>query len=363
MREKKWFGMLVTVVICLGLAASAMGQATSTVLYQQGVTPTAAYAGCTDAHIMIYSAGNNNNGSSYFLEEGDWSGSGNVAANTDGKMPLIRFALDGLTAGTSVTQARLRIYHWQSRQPTQAATTLYVSRLLKEWNEGAGGDQDGRDSLAGEVNWYWAKEQQVRWEMGGARGPTDMAPPESSSIVSATTLNTWIEWDVTQMVRFWVANPTANYGLKIAQDPAVGTSATMWVRGLPGFYSRNYTTNISLRPILSVQTYRPPTTKPAAPSNLAAELVAGWVLVSWADNSTDEQAFKLERKTGTGAFVEIAQPGANSTSYLDMAVAVGTTYTYRILAYNAAGDSAYSNEATVTVTQVLGVRKWHLYGN
>jgi len=362
MREKKWFGMLATVVICLGLAASAMGQATSTVLYQQGVTPTSAYAGCTDAHIMIYSAGNNNNGSSYFLEEGDWSGSGQTAANTDGKMPLIRFALDGLAVGTSVTQARLRIYHWQSRQPTQAATTLYVYRLLKEWNEGIGGDQDGRDSVAGEVNWYFAKDQQVRWQMGGARGPTDIAPPESTSIVSATTLNSWIEWDVTQMVRFWVANPAANYGLKIAQDPVVGSSTTMWVRGLPGFYSRNYTTNISLRPILSVQIAVIPATKPTAPSNLTAQSVLNRVQLTWTDNANNEDGFKIERKTGAGAYAEIARTGANSTSYLDSAVTVGTAYTYRIAAYNAAGDSAYSNEATVTVMQALGVRDWSVYG-
>ena len=153
----------------------------------------------------------------------------------------------------TVDAAVLRIYHFQSRQPCQADQTLYATRLLKNWGEGAGGDMDGRIAVAGEVNWYWARQDLERWQYGGARGPTDMAPPESSAIVSQATLGTWIQWDVTQMTRDWVQNPLNNFGLKLAQDPAVGTSATMWIRGLPGFYSSNYATNPNLRPMLVVK--------------------------------------------------------------------------------------------------------------
>jgi len=233
--------------------------AAGTTTFQNGRLPTPTYGGGADAHIMIWGptagqAGQTNNGASYFLEEGDWSGSGQTAANTDGKIPLLSFGLHGdIPPGSTVEQAVLRIYHFQSRQPCQADQRLYASRLLKGWSEGAGGDQDGRIALPGEVNWWWARQGLSRWESGGARGVSDMAAPESSAIVSQATLNSWIEWDVTQMTRLWVERPFENYGLKLAQDPAVATSATMWIRGLPGFYSGDYVDNPDLRPMLVVQ--------------------------------------------------------------------------------------------------------------
>ncbi|MGF1504062.1 MAG: fibronectin type III domain-containing protein, partial [Anaerolineae bacterium] len=44
----------------------------------------------------------------------------------------------------------------------------------------------------------------------------------------------------------------------------------------------------------------------------------------------------------------IATPAADATAYSDTGLTCGTTYTYRVKATNAAGDSAYSNEATAT---------------
>jgi len=110
---------------------------------------------------------------------------------------------------------------------------------------------------------------------------------------------------------------------------------------------------------------QPPTTPPSAPSGLTATQVVGraHVLVSWQDNSNNEQGFKLERKTSGTVYVEIAQPGANATSYLDTTVSPGMTYSYHIRAFNSAGDSAFSNEAEVAVFPVLGTLRWHLYIN
>jgi len=244
--------------IVTNIGGDSVIAAAGTTAFQQGRQPTPSYAGCTDAHIMMWGpsageGGNTNNGNSYFLEEGDWSGTGQTAANTDAKIPLLGFAVDVIPRTATVEQAKMRIYHFQSRQPCQAAQTLYASRLLKSWGEGTGGDMDGRIAVTGEVNWWWARRNEQRWQMGGARGPTDIAPPESSAQVSQSTLNTWIEWDVTQMARLWVGNPTANCGVRLAQDPTVGTSATMWIRGLPGFYSSEYATNPDLRPTLFVK--------------------------------------------------------------------------------------------------------------
>jgi len=89
---------------------------------------------------------------------------------------------------------------------------------------------------------------------------------------------------------------------------------------------------------------------PAAPTDLAAAVQVGpQVSLTWVDNATDENSFVLERSTGSGAFTQIATPGANVTSYVDTGVSAGTSYSYRIKAIGAGGESSYSNTATVNI--------------
>ena len=96
---------------------------------------------------------------------------------------------------------------------------------------------------------------------------------------------------------------------------------------------------------------------PAAPSSLSANsFSATQVNLSWTDNSSNETAFLLERKTGSGGtYAQIASIAANTTSYSDNTVTASTTYFYRIRATNANGNSAYSNEATATTPGATGV--------
>jgi hypothetical protein len=74
---------------------------------------------------------------------------------------------------------------------------------------------------------------------------------------------------------------------------------------------------------------------------------ASQINLSWTDNSSNETVFKIERCQGNNCanFAEIAQVGANTTSYPDGGLASNTFYRYRVRASNAAGDSAYSNIA------------------
>jgi hypothetical protein len=79
-------------------------------------------------------------------------------------------------------------------------------------------------------------------------------------------------------------------------------------------------------------------------------LPAAQVTLSWTDNANNEAGFRVERATGSGAFVEInGSIAANATTYLDATAAAGATYSYRVRAFNTAGDSAYSNTATITL--------------
>jgi hypothetical protein len=80
---------------------------------------------------------------------------------------------------------------------------------------------------------------------------------------------------------------------------------------------------------------------------------AASLTLNWADNSNNENGFKIERKTGTtGTFAQIATVGSSITSYTDSSVAAGTTYCYRVRAYNSTANSAYSNEVCGTTPTV-----------
>ncbi|MGA9773761.1 MAG: putative Ig domain-containing protein [Blastocatellia bacterium] len=99
-------------------------------------------------------------------------------------------------------------------------------------------------------------------------------------------------------------------------------------------------------------TGNPTPTPPAAPAGLSASAASSSAInLSWADTSSNELGFRLERKTGlTGTYALIATPAANQTGYADTGLQASTTYFYRIKAYNNAGESAYSNEASATTS-------------
>jgi hypothetical protein len=81
------------------------------------------------------------------------------------------------------------------------------------------------------------------------------------------------------------------------------------------------------------------------------EIDAASLQLTWADNSQNEDGFDIERRTGTtGAFLALTTVGANQRSYTDVNLSNGTTYCYRVRAFNDAGGSPYSNEACATTT-------------
>jgi hypothetical protein len=68
--------------------------------------------------------------------------------------------------------------------------------------------------------------------------------------------------------------------------------------------------------------------------------------LTWSDSSINEEGFKIERKSGTGAFTLISTLGENVTAYSDSGLSSSTSYTYRLSSYNSKGNSNYSNEIT-----------------
>ena len=86
---------------------------------------------------------------------------------------------------------------------------------------------------------------------------------------------------------------------------------------------------------------------PESPSELSlVEVSNTQINLFWRDNSTNEDAFIVERSTSDNSnYAEIATLGAGSTSYEDINIAP-EVYFYRIKAMNSGGDSDYSNEVS-----------------
>ncbi len=86
---------------------------------------------------------------------------------------------------------------------------------------------------------------------------------------------------------------------------------------------------------------------PTAATALSATPGVGTVVLAWRDNADNETGYRVERRTGaTGAWSTVVSLGVNSMSYSDTGVTAGTTFEYRVVAFNGFGDAAqFSNVA------------------
>lgn len=89
---------------------------------------------------------------------------------------------------------------------------------------------------------------------------------------------------------------------------------------------------------------------PVAPGPISFGTIATTsIVVNWADNSTNETGFNLERSiNGTSGWTPITTTGANVAAYADTGLTCNTVYFYRVRATNASGDSAYSTVNSIS---------------
>jgi hypothetical protein len=88
---------------------------------------------------------------------------------------------------------------------------------------------------------------------------------------------------------------------------------------------------------------------PVAPDNLIIQSVSSsTVTLQWQDQSDDELGFYLERSLDQSSWSRILTLPADETQNIDTGLNQNQLYHYRIQAYNANGESGYSNNASAT---------------
>jgi uncharacterized protein (TIGR02145 family) len=99
------------------------------------------------------------------------------------------------------------------------------------------------------------------------------------------------------------------------------------------------------------------TVVPLPPTGLTGSVFSPTQInLTWTDNSTNETGFKIERRTGSANYTVVGTVNQDVLNFSDSGLTPSTTYTYRVYAFNAVGNSlTYTNEVTLTTTALLAI--------
>ena len=86
--------------------------------------------------------------------------------------------------------------------------------------------------------------------------------------------------------------------------------------------------------------------------------LAAQLRLSWSDNSDNEEGFEVQRWTPNTGFIAIAIVGGNVSAFTDSTVVPGSSYCYRVRAFNAEAISGYSNLGFATTPTTVRVSRF-----
>ena len=185
-------------------------------------------------------------------------------------------------------------------------------------------------------------ENAITW----ANSPATDSSRKVVTVLPACAFNP-LRLNVTQLVEAWVHGIIPKHGAQL--------SIPTW-EGLPGnakaFHQCEWDAPGSKCPKLIVTYLVEPSSPPSAPSWLRTTATsASQMNLQWDDNSNNETGFKIERKQGCcGSWTQVATVGTDVETWSDTSLQCGTTYAYRVWAYNGGGDSGKTNEAAATTS-------------
>jgi len=185
-------------------------------------------------------------------------------------------------------------------------------------------------------------------------------PPAAPSNLEATAVSS------SQINLTWTNNATDATGYKVERS-SDGNNWTEIAAALPANTTNYQSTqlaasslyqhrvrafnsagNSAYSNVASATTQQDP---PSAPSGLTATAAStSQINLFWTNNANNATGYMVERSAnGGGSWTEIASTlSANTTNYQSTGLAAGTSYHYRVRAFNSAGNSGYSNVASAT---------------
>ncbi|NJM14462.1 MAG: hypothetical protein HC896_02955 [Bacteroidales bacterium] len=96
----------------------------------------------------------------------------------------------------------------------------------------------------------------------------------------------------------------------------------------------------------------PAITVPTAPSGLSALAIgSSLVNLTWSDNSSNELGFEVQQRLEGGIYATLDTVSAGTLTYASQGLLAATAYCYRVRAFNADGNSPWSNDACATTNQ------------
>ena len=153
-----------------------------------------------------------------------------------------------------------------------------------------------------------------------------------------------------------------------------GVSATIGTENLAGTVGRKFSFDQAvLQPYQGTKSIRftmssgpPDTTAPAAPTGLTATAGHAQVALDWANNGESDLAgYRVYRRNPDGTWPSTPLTSVPASAHTDTGLANGTTYTYRVTAYDVSGnesDPSGTASATPTAPPVPTVKSYNPAG-
>lgn len=167
---------------------------------------------------------------------------------------------------------------------------------------------------------------------------TDNSGNETSFVVNRRVANSGAAWEIAGLAD---ANVTTFSDLTVGPDTSYEYNVV--AQNIAGV--SNPTSSVVVRTASATTG-----DKPAVPGTVTA-LQTGFraVRINWLDTATNETSFIVQRRYAGWVWEDLATVGAGVTTYTDLTPYVNATYEYRVIAANAAGQSAAWNGATVAI--------------
>ena len=128
-----------------------------------------------------------------------------------------------------------------------------------------------------------------------------------------------------------------------------GTTFSGWGGACTGTSTCSVTMTENLLVTASFNPITVPVTVPVAPSGLMASATdTDQISLSWIDQSNNEDGFRVQRRSGTGGWFQIKTLAAGTTSFASTFLIPDTSYSFRVYAFNEAGDSGFSSPDSAT---------------